>query len=300
MKKVITRGFSKTSVFGKATLDLNEKSGFRPIFQEPFPKLTEFWKWLTLLIFLFFCCNCLFSQIGNFKAMDRSDDAIDKMYGLIPMRFFNALNRTPISEATIEIANIGNFTTNVNGKISFPVIPDGNYTMVFYKEGYITTSIDFVVLMGGVDLNWYSISPGFSNAGYRIVLEWGERPADLDINLTKIGGSGDYHISYRNMRAEVNENTTLDRDDTNGYGPETITIGVVEENAVYNCFVNDYSNRNNVNSNQMAQRGAIIRVYRKNTLVQTFRIPSDGIGVMWNVFIIDRGLVVPINTVSSR
>jgi hypothetical protein len=38
--------------FGKATLDLKEKSGFRPIFQSHFLKLRtygslQFWKWLT-------------------------------------------------------------------------------------------------------------------------------------------------------------------------------------------------------------------------------------------------------------
>jgi len=39
-------GFSKTSVFGKATLDLMEKPVVRLVFPKPFPKLTEFWKWL--------------------------------------------------------------------------------------------------------------------------------------------------------------------------------------------------------------------------------------------------------------
>jgi len=258
-------------------------------------------KTITLLVSIFFCCNCLFSQTsGSNKAMDRADDAMDKMYGLIPMRFFNALNRSPINGAVIEIANIGKYITDNNGKISFPVVPDGDYKLAFLKEGYITTSIDFTVLLGGVDLNWYSISPGFSNAGYRIVLEWGEKPADLDINLTKTGGSGNYHISYRNMRSTADGNAVLDRDDTTGYGPETITFGVVEENAVYKCFVHDYTNRSNINSNQMSQRGAIIRVYRLNALVQTFRIPSDGTGTMWNVFNIERGMVVPVNTVNSR
>jgi hypothetical protein len=37
------RGCSKTSVFGTATLDLMEKAGFRPLFQEVVSKLTEFW-----------------------------------------------------------------------------------------------------------------------------------------------------------------------------------------------------------------------------------------------------------------
>ena len=40
----IYRGFSKTSVFGKATLDLKEKPAFEAVFRKPFPKLTEFWK----------------------------------------------------------------------------------------------------------------------------------------------------------------------------------------------------------------------------------------------------------------
>jgi hypothetical protein len=42
------RGFPKTSVFGKASLDLYEKAGLRPLFPELFPKLTEFWEKLTL------------------------------------------------------------------------------------------------------------------------------------------------------------------------------------------------------------------------------------------------------------
>ncbi|MDR2068960.1 MAG: hypothetical protein LBP71_03725, partial [Spirochaetaceae bacterium] len=39
-------GFPKTSVFGKATLDLWEKAGFRPLFQEHFLKPTGFWEML--------------------------------------------------------------------------------------------------------------------------------------------------------------------------------------------------------------------------------------------------------------
>ena len=56
----VNRGFSKTSVFGKATLDLVEKPVVRLVFPKPFPKLTEFWKWLNRyrlarLLFFIFC-----------------------------------------------------------------------------------------------------------------------------------------------------------------------------------------------------------------------------------------------------
>jgi hypothetical protein len=45
-------GFPKTSVFGKATLDSREKAGFRPLFRKHFPKRTEFWETLYVLLVL--------------------------------------------------------------------------------------------------------------------------------------------------------------------------------------------------------------------------------------------------------
>ena len=237
---------------------------------------------------------------GSNKAMDKADDAVDKMEGRIPMRFFNAIDRKPIPGASIEIPNTGTFITNNSGKIVFPKIPDGNYTMIFTKEGFITTPIDFRVLLGAVDLNWYSISPGFSNRDMRIVLQWGENPADLDIHFVKTGGSGGYHISYGNMRSADDGTTTLDRDDRTGYGPETITIGKIEANATYTVHVHDYTNRGNARSTQMAQQGAVIRIYSLNRLMHTIRIPANGVGTKWNVFRIERGNVVPVNTVTAN
>jgi len=43
------RGFSKTSVFGKSTLDLTEKPAIWAVFRKPLTKLTEFWKRLNQL-----------------------------------------------------------------------------------------------------------------------------------------------------------------------------------------------------------------------------------------------------------
>ncbi|MDR2374975.1 MAG: hypothetical protein LBD96_00900 [Treponema sp.] len=46
LQKTALRGFPKTSAFGKATLDLEEKADFWPLFPKLFPKLTEFWEQL--------------------------------------------------------------------------------------------------------------------------------------------------------------------------------------------------------------------------------------------------------------
>jgi len=263
-----------------------------------------------LLVLALFCASFVFSQGfglpgdipggGSNKARDRADDAMDKLEGLIPMRFFNALDRKPIQGAAIEVPNTGNFVTDANGKIILPKMPDGNYMLIFSKEGFITTQIDFRVLLGGVDLNWYSISPGLINKDFRIVLDWGERPADLDIHFVKTGGSGAYHISYVNMRTAEDGNAVLDRDDMTGYGPETVTIGKIEANAVYTCYIHDYTNRSNIESTQMAQRGAVVRVYSQNKLIHTFRIPANGKGTKWDVFTIKQGVLTPVNAVVAK
>jgi stress response protein SCP2 len=270
----------------------------------------KFIKIAIIMVFILLSTSLLYSQgFGNLsggngsdfaKAIEKSEDALDKMDGLIPMRFYNALDRNPISEATVEIPDVGKFITNSKGKIVFPVIRDGNYTLTFSKEGFITTPIEFRVLLGIVMLNWYSISPGFINRDLRVVLEWGEKPADLDVHFVKTGGSVNYHISYQNMHTAEDGSTVLDRDDTTGYGPETITIGRIEPNAAYTCYVHDYTNRNNTTSGQMTQMGAVIRVYSQNRLLYTYRLSENGNGTRWDVFKVEQGAIVPINTVTAR
>jgi hypothetical protein len=258
---------------------------------------------------------------GSNKAMDKANDAQDKMEGRIPMRFFDAVSRQPIPSATVEIPNVGSLTTNNQGKIAFPRIPDGNYTLTFRKSGYVTTPIEFRVVLGAVDFNWYNIPkeiplpppppppppspvppplPPVISTNYRIVLEWGERPADLDVHFVKTGGSGNYHISYLETRRAEDGNAVLDRDDTAGYGPETVTIGRIETNATYTCYIHDYTNGSNPESAQMSQNGATVRVYSNNRLVNTFTIPTGSRGTRWNVFKIERGVLSGINTVVAR
>jgi len=234
---------------------------------------------------------------GSNKAMDKADDMQTAMEGRIAMRFFNALNRAPIPGATVDIPVAGTFTTDQNGRITFPVIPDGNYTLVFSRDGFITTDIDFRVQLSNVVFNWYNISPGIPDKDYRIVLEWGEKPADLDLHFEKTGG---YHISYFNLKEAEDRNAVLDRDDRQGYGPETITVGRIDNKAVYTCWVHDYTNRTNTESTQMAQNGATVRVYSNNRLVQTIHIPAGGKGTRWNVFKIERGRLTATNALVAK
>ncbi|MDR2797071.1 MAG: hypothetical protein LBB80_01890 [Treponema sp.] len=227
------------------------------------------------------------------KAMVLSDMALMKLDKLIPMRFGNALDGKPIPGATVEIPGIGSFVTDSRGIISFPEQGDGSFTLVFTKPGFIPTAIPFKIQLSTVINNWYSISPELPG-DFRFVLDWGERPADLDLHWEKQGG---YHISYRNMRSPADGSAKLDRDDTSGYGPETITVARAEGNGVYHLYVIDYTNGGNSGSSALSRSGATIRVYSHNRLLETFTAPASGNGYRWNVCDVVQNRIVPVGTI---
>jgi hypothetical protein len=224
----------------------------------------------------------------------KSDMAMMAMDGVIPLRFANALDGQGIPGGLLLVTDIGDFTADSRGIVQLPQLPDGTYSAIFNKEGFISTPIEFRVLLGAVVFNWFSISPGLEGKAYRFVLDWGERPADLDLHLEK---RGDYHISYGNMRSTADKSVTLDRDDRDGYGPETITVKEVETTAVYDLYIVDYSNRQSPGSELLSRSGAVLRVYLEDRLAHTFSVPA-GAGVRWNVFRIEGNRIQPVNTLT--
>jgi len=212
-----------------------------------------------------------------------------KMDGLIPLRFINALDAKPIDGASVTVEGIGTFTTNMQGIITFPEQEDGFYTLVFSKSGYITSRIEFEVVLNNVFEGFFSISPVMRGDYLRIVLDWGQRPADLDLHFVKEGG---YHVSYRDMHKSADGSVTLDRDDRDGFGPETITIMETDLRAVYQVYVHDYTNRNRSSSTELSRSGAAVRVFDRNGLIRSFYIPANRPGVRWDVFRIVNGEII--------
>ncbi|MDR1908669.1 MAG: hypothetical protein LBQ35_02010 [Spirochaetaceae bacterium] len=229
---------------------------------------------------------------GGSDAMIKSDMALMAMDGSIPLRFANALDGRGIPDALVTVDGLGTYATDYRGIAVLPRIADGTYALTFSKEGFITTPVEFRVQLGAVVYNWYSVSPGLEGNAYRFVLDWGERPSDLDMHLERRGG---YHISYGNMRSSADGSVTLDRDDRDGYGPETITLGEAELEGVYEVYVVDYSNLNSPGSTALSRSGAVLRVYREDRLIHSFTVPQ-GAGVRWNVFRIERNQISAINT----
>lgn len=214
-------------------------------------------------------------------------------------RVLDAVTGEALGKANVELRDYyqdsQRFTTDESGLFIFPADVT-QYDLTVGKFGYIGASRK--VSMGADEIPReviFALSPEVKE--FRIVLTWGSRPRDLDAHLAgpKPDG-GKFHIWYRN-KILIGGRDFLDRDDTNKYGPETITIyKPAVGNYKYSVF--DYTNRNKKRSKQLSRSGAHVDVYGKNKLLASFDIPSNLKGNSWRVFEInEKHEIIPIQKV---
>ena len=200
--------------------------------------------------------------------------------------------RKGFNARTTEVVASGQ--TDSAGNLNISLIP-GAYTAEVIKTGYDVIYINIVIRIDGGTIEIH-FSPSLPAGEMRIVLSWGAWPEDLDSHLftpydSALGDAG-YHIFYSNKTDAVGDN--LDVDDTTSYGPETITIPVVK-NGLYKYYVVDYTNctRGSATSYDMSNSGAVVNVYSSQGLVATFHVPTNQSGVIWEVFEIRNGQIIP-------
>ncbi len=234
-----------------------------------------------------------FGQIDKMK--DILDDEMDtENYTL---RFFDALNGNPIKDAVVEIEDVGLYETDHQGKVRFPrAIEEGGLTVRFQAEGYIPTDLTVEVIAGTIFNNRISVSPEMAMEYFRVIVDWGRNPDDLDAHFVK---EDEYHISYRNMKTADDGVAILDRDDTDKFGPETITVREIETDAAYAYWVQDYSNRDDDNSRRLSRSGAAVKVYGNGKLLEYITVPDGQRGNKWHVFVIRNGKIELTNYVTS-
>ncbi|RJP49241.1 MAG: hypothetical protein C4583_12945 [Anaerolineaceae bacterium] len=126
------------------------------------------------------------------------------------------------------------------------------------------------------------------------VLTWGSSPSDLDSHLW-LPPATPYHVYFARRGSQTAfPFASLDRDDVNGYGPET--IGILSYYAgTYKYAVYQYSS-----SGTLSASGAQVRVYRYGALIQTYNVPS-GTGRWWYVLDVNgsSGAITPRNYLTS-
>jgi uncharacterized protein YfaP (DUF2135 family) len=179
--------------------------------------------------------------------------------------------------------------TDASGKITIPsqFVDAGNeITLIIKKDGYST-----LVTKGPFSGLTYALSPVMQDLdGMRIVLNWGRSPKDLDSHLSYPNN----HICYYHKEGT---DANLDVDDTDSFGPETITIDKRATNQKYIYAVHDFSDKDRSNSETLSDiSNAKVFVYIGNTLIKSYDVPKHKKGTVWVVFMIDEsGNIVDIN-----
>lgn len=222
-------------------------------------------------------------------------DAVDRSPVQARMTFTDANGR---QVAAARADSEGRYSVN---------LPEGEYTVELSASGYVDDSLTFYQPYEGPVDQVFAMSAELRRGQMRIVLQWGDRPSDLDSHL--FGASRDnagMHVFYSDMfgyGGSYDSNSgrsllaMLDVDDTSSYGPETITIYDLSKDYIYAVY--DYSSGGSLSSSLLTESAAVIKVYTYGSdTPRTFTLPR-GEGTWWHVFRIRNGAVRPINELST-
>lgn len=151
----------------------------------------------------------------------------------------------------------------------------GNYTMIILKEGFIQEEREIVIEKEGATVEDESpISPELGEGEIRIVLTWGAAPHDLDAYLTDLDGRDRIYFGNKKMEEGGELKAELDVDETDGYGPETITI---YKSGNYQYYVHDFRHEGLMGGSE-----ATVKIYMPGESPVEIRVPQ-GQGDLWNV-----------------
>jgi len=200
--------------------------------------------------------------------------------------------------------------TSNSGTYSFSSMNAGWYTVQTSKSGYIAANFN-VFSCGNVSSQDHSISTSLSSGTMRIVLSWpaNSTSTDLDSHLTgpdNLSGQGHsgastkrFHVTYPSSgqgafyyaannyscTCDKSDNVTVDQDDQNAPGTETITISNVRS-GTYRYSVHEY--HGNSSGTTLAKSGASVTVYYNDLSKNptTYNV-SNASGNLWSVFTFD-------------
>lgn len=208
----------------------------------------------------------------------------ENIQGKVKGQIVNALTGAGMPNLTIKIRKdinnqsgevIDTITTGENGMFTTGNLTNGVYTGQITSNNTVTTYFNFICINEISDAGVISVTPLLSDNEMRIVLTWGENPRDLD---SHIKGQGQ-HIYFSNR---IGTGVNLDHDDTQSYGPETITIDFDKiPKGIYDYYVHWWTG-----SGTWSTSEAKVQVYTGNELMSEFYVPNSltGSSGNWNVF----------------
>ena len=183
-------------------------------------------------------------------------------------------------------------TTDADGNLAIELV-SGVYTLEIRMNGYV---VGYKTVVVDEDKTVSAaLTKSVKDKEMKVVLSWdGEH--DLDSYLFTPYKAKKGNMAYIGGSAKKDKHgNSLCLDGKNGNNVEIINIANIK-NGYYKYYVSDYTNslKKNYSAKDMAGLNIRVEVYDKNGLVAVYIIPYNPNGVIWEVFEIKNGKVVPI------
>ena len=182
-------------------------------------------------------------------------------------------------------------TTNEQGKASVANsfgVDDGTVSLIIKKDGFSP-----LVVKCPCNGMSYAVSETLQQLeAFRVVLNWGSDPRDLDLHAVYPGN----HIFFQHKDGT---DAFLDVDDTDGFGPETVTIRKRHQGEKYVFAVHNFSANEKYGTRTLSEQSqAKVFVYVGQSLLKSYYVPAGKVGSMWVLFALDEnGAIHDINNV---
>ena len=183
-------------------------------------------------------------------------------------------------------------TTDANGNLVIELV-SGVYTLEIRLNGY---AVGYKTVVVDEDKNVSAaLTKPVKDKEMKVVLSWdGEQ--DLDSYLFTPYKAKKGNMAYIGGSAKKDKHgNSLYIDGKNGNNVEIINIANIKKGN-YKYYVSDYTNslKKNYSAKDMEGLNIRVEVYDKNGLVAVYIIPYNSNGVIWEVFEIKNGKVVPL------
>jgi len=211
----------------------------------------------------------------------------------------DAIYNMPINGAVVCVQGDKCDVTDEDGTYAITNIAYGSKLVDAARDGYLPLTQETYVNAGSsITLN-FALSPILGDGEFRIVLTWGKNPKDLDAHFWLPYPK--YPHLYLDAPGSCTgfPNVCLDRDDKDGYGPETISIKSLKASGTYTFAVLNY-NYGYPGVPEITQSSAKVQLYGTEGLITQFSAPKKGTGDLWYVFDLDAatGEVTTVNCIT--
>ena len=162
---------------------------------------------------------------------------------------------------------------------------EGTPTLVTSLSGYVETSTTVVLLASATletSIGMLALGAGGDNVA--AILAWGENPRDLDLHMSGPDGSGGRFHAYYDDKTPVSH-VDLDLDDTESYGPETMTIRPGQDDYYvagdYHVWVHHFAGLETLGTSS-----ATITLFAEGTQIAQYRVggaSGDSSEPIWQV-----------------